>query len=525
MLGELRDSLENLYPDSRVSSEKRRPLRLDVARGGTAAVHVLLNDLPEGARLRVKVCCRGAPVGEVRLFKLHDVPVEVNTGLDAFVEKEGEPNPHVVRRAPFRTYDAMEPCSSPLKVIGGTMALRVHVSVPPDARPGENPMAIVIACGRDQVELPLTVFVHRPVVPPVGPDSLPYTNWFSYEAIGRRHGIELWSAPYWRMLRRYAELMAHARQNAFWVPLGCIFTLRDGCPVLDAERLRRIVKVFTDAGLHWIEGGHFGGRTTSEWKCPTFSVSLTGHVADSPEGVEAIASIGRQLMREIECEGWRTRWLQHVADEPIRQNAQSYRIFVGIVRKYMPGIPILDATMDESLVGSVDIWCPQVHEVEKHRDHFQRQKALGDRVWFYTCCSPGGPWLNRLLDQELLRPALLGWFAALRGLDGFLHWGLNHYRDDQDPFQRSVVPHGGSRCLPAGDTHLVYPGESGPWSSLRLEAQREGFEDYELLKRLLEGSPRSAARVIAMAIRRADDYVKDVGAFRAARRALLKALS
>jgi hypothetical protein len=524
VIGELRDSLENLYPDSPARAAGRG-LRLDVARGGTAAVHVLLNALPKSAPLKASLLSQNGRAVSADWFRLLDVPVEVNTGPGAFVEKEGEPNPYVVRRAPFRTYDAMQPVRGSVKADSDTLALRMHLPIPADSRPGRRDIVVRIRCRREQLDLPLVIHVHPPVVPPAGSSSFPYTNWFSYDIIAQRHNLTLWSEAYWHMLRRYARLMARARQNVFWIPLDKVFTFKGGRLVLNADRLRRIVKTFTGEGLHWIEGGHFGGRTTSEWTCPTFCVGLADKViATSPEGNAAIAAMGRQLMAEIERNGWRGRWIQHIADEPIRENADSYRIFAGMVRKYMPGVPILDATMHEFLVGSVDIWCPQVQEYEKHREHFERQKALGDKVWFYTCCSPGGPWLNRLLDQELLRPALFGWNAALHGLDGFLHWGLNHYAAKQDPFRQSVVEHTDNNRLPAGDTHIVYPGRDGPWSSLRLEAQREGFEDYEFLSRLKAKSPQTARRILKLAIRRADDYVKDVAAFRAARRALLAAM-
>ena len=205
---------------------------------------------------------------------------------------------------------------------------------------------------------------------------------------------------------------------------------------------------------------------------------------------------------------------------PIAENAADYRIFTGMVRKYMPGIPILDATMDEGLDGSVDIWCPQAQQYQKHQARLEAQRAVGDALWYYTCCFPGGPWLNRLLDMELLRPALFGWGAAKYRLDGFLHWGLNHYRSKQDPFQQSVVDHGGGNSLPAGDTHIVYPGSGAPYSSLRLEAQREGLEDYELLHRL---PPQAAEPIIARVFQRFDQYNRDVATFRAARKALLEA--
>ena len=190
--------------------------------------------------------------------------------------------------------------------------------------------------------------------------------------------------------------------------------------------------------------------------------------------VEDDSEAAGQLMEEIDRNDWWDRWIQHVADEPIAANAADYRIFVGMVRKYMPGVPILDATMEESLAGSVDMWCPQVRSYQLNRARFERMQALGDEVWSYTCCCPGGPWLNRLLDMELLRPALIGWASALFKLDGFLHWGLNQYQKQQDPFAASVIPNwgGGSNTLPPGDTHVIYPGASGPWSSVRFEAGR-----------------------------------------------------
>ena len=522
---ELRDSLENLFPDSKVARIPCRAMALDVARGATAAVHLLVEGLAKGAELRAGARDARGPVRAARWFRLLDVPVEQNTGLPSFTEAihPGKINPHVIRRAPFRTYDAMEPAAGALRAKSATVALRLELPVPPEARPGPRQVALEVSSGRQVQILKLTVRVCRAVVPPVGAGSFPYTNWFSYENIAGRHGLRPWSEPHWRMLRRYVELMARARQNTFWVPFQTVFARRGGALVLDRARLRRMVATFTGAGLHFIEGGHLAGRTGGVWKSPTFDAVMGGPMATSGAGNAQLAAMAGQLREEIDARGWRARWLQHVADEPIAENAAEYRILVGMVRKYLPGIPILDATMDPGLAGSVDIWCPQVHEYQKHRAGFEAQRRLGDRVWYYTCCSPGGPWLNRLLDQELLRPALLGWAGALFGLDGFLHWGLNHYRADQDPFAKSVVPHGGNHFLPAGDTHVVYPGADGPWSSLRLEAQREGFEDLELLRVLGRRDPRAAARIVRRAVRSFDCYTRDVRVFRAARRALLKA--
>jgi hypothetical protein len=523
MRAEVRDSLEFLYADSEVGAKPQRSLAVDVARGGTASVHLLLNDLRAGEAAKLSVRLKGRTVREAEWFRLIDVPVERNTGPVGFVEKEGERNEFVARRAPFRVCDAIQPVSPPVRATGTTLALRLQVPIARDARPGAREYVIEVQAGPEREEFAFTVNVHKPVIPPVGSASLPYTNWFSLAHMADRHGLKPWSPGHWRMVRRYADLMVHGRQNTFELPLNVIFQVKGKRVLLDRERLRQVVRTFTQAGMHTIEGGHFASRTGGRWEATTLDTTLTRTHAISPEGHEEVAQVGRQLMEEIDRQGWRGRWVQHVADEPTEGIAAEYRMLVGMVRKYMPGVPILDATMEQGIVGTVDIWCPQVQEYQKHREWFAGRQAAGDRVWFYTCCFPGGPWLNRLLDMELLRPALFGWGAAVFGLEGFLHWGLNHYGRGQDPFQQSVVGHGGTNFLPAGDTHIVYPGASGPWSSLRLEAQREGFEDYELLRALGERDKGLASRIARKALRRFDSYTKDVKVFRAARRALLEA--
>jgi len=520
----LSDSLEHLYPDSDASKAGGRAAAVDVARGGTAAVHVLLNDVPPKSQLHCSARAAGRAAAAARWFRLIDVPVEVNTGPGAFVEQKGQRNPHVTRRAPFRVYDAMQPVSPPIPAPGGTMALRLEVPIPRGAQPGRRTYAVQVRCGDQTCDLALSVTVHRALLPPVGKDSLPYTNWFSLTNMASRHRLKPWSEAHWAMIGRYAKVMVRGRQNTFWVPWANVFTRRKGELVLNRERLRRIVATFTDAGMHTIEGGHVASRTGGRWDAPGFDVALGGPRATSIEGNADLARALKQLTEEIERNGWRGRWVQHVTDEPTGANAADYRVLAGMVRKYMPGVVILDATMNTTLAGSVDIWCPQCQEYQKHRDFFESQRALGDRVWFYTCCSPGGPWLNRLLDMELARPALFGWAMARYRLDGFLHWGLNQYRTDQDPFGQSVVTHGGGSSLPAGDTHVIYPGKDGPWSSVRFESQREGFEDYELLKRLQAARPKAAVGIIASVLRRFDDYTKDVKVLRAARKSLLEAL-
>ena len=281
MNGELRDCLENLFPDSSVSAEPCTALRQEVARGGTAAVHVLLNGLVPGTVVTPAVRGKQGVAAEAKWFQLVDVPVEVNTGPVGFVEKDGERNAHVIRRAPFRTYDALAPVDGSLRAPAATMALRLQLPIPRTARAGERHYTLQLRAGKETLTFALAVVIHAVAIPPVGRISFPYTNWFSYALIAERHELRPWSEAHWRMLRRYAELMAHARQNMFWVPQPDIFRVTDsGMPTLNVKRLRRIVETFSAAGLYYIEGGHFGRRTTDEWTCPSFSLELNPQSRD-----------------------------------------------------------------------------------------------------------------------------------------------------------------------------------------------------------------------------------------------------
>ena len=74
----------------------------------------------------------------------------------------------------------------------------------------------------------------------------------------------------------------------------------------------------------------------------------------------------------------------------------------------------------------------------------------------------------------------------------------------------------GKQVLPAGDAFITYPWrqKNSIHSSIRLEAMREGIEDYELLRALAATNPDRAQQLARRAISGASDYVRDVPSFR-----------
>ena len=83
---ELRDALERLFADETPGRRPRRALELDVARGGTVAVHVLSSGLRRGDAVALDVLVNGRAARGARWFRLAAVPVEENTGIRNFTE-------------------------------------------------------------------------------------------------------------------------------------------------------------------------------------------------------------------------------------------------------------------------------------------------------------------------------------------------------------------------------------------------------------------------------------------------------
>jgi hypothetical protein len=522
------DELEELYPDSS-AADGSQSLNIATPRGVPTAVHLLITGT---ADQQITIGLAGQK--DWSAFRLIDVPVEENTGISSRTEQfDGKQNPHVIRRAPFRIYEAMQPLQLEpdgllrVKLTDGQLAIRVEIPIGATAVVGKKELVIQVLHGKKVKELQWTLKVHSAVVPVIGAGTLAYTNWFDPLDMATRHGAELWSEEHWDLMANYAALMARGRQNTFWVRWQDMFDRQDsGTYVLNKERLHRYVTTFRDAGLWWIEGAPICYRPKGDWGKDWLEFRLGAVAASGEEGAALLAQYAGDLHSFLVKEGWDKTWLQHIADEPTDINAADYAKVAEQLRTAMPSIPIVEATMTRALVGSVDIWCPQVQKFQGHQEFFAQRRKAGDRIWVYTCLIPGGPWLNRLLDQERLRQVWIGWGAVKYGWDGFLHWGLNHYK--ADPFLQSVVEHpaapGTNNYLPAGDTHIVYPGPQQPWSSQRFEATRVGMEDRELLTMLQAKDPQAAARIIDSVFRAADDYETEVSAYRAAREALLNAL-
>ena len=438
----------------------------------------------------VEVDYQSPTINKVDLSEVLAVPVEQNTGLDSRTEQfKGLINPHVIRRAPFEVFEVIKPLNSKSIITKTKFSLiNIKIQIEKDLIVKNHKLNFKISINGKEYNLKLKINIYNTLIPNLDSSNFFYTNWFNLSKMEEYHNLDRWSTEWYSMLDKYAKIMASGRQNCVKIP-GELINLKNGEIFLDEEKMISFVNVFLKYGFKYFESPHLLGRGKND-DCgnPELITKLRNVGYYTEEGKNEIEIITKKIKNFTEKYNLTTQWLQHIADEPTSVNAKCYSDVSMQIKKIYPKIKIMEATNTrESLGNAIDIWCPIINDFQENEDFFRSREKLGEKVLVYTCLVPGGKWLNRTLDMEKIRQVYFGWGGSKYNTMGYLHWGLNQYK--ADPFNQSVIKHpspiaGPNNFLPAGDTHVIYPGEEGPLSSLRFEAHRIGCEDYELLEML-----------------------------------------
>ncbi len=417
--------------------------------------------------------------GNVKALFVGSIPLTFNSPA---------PPEELERRAPSEVPDPILEETEEVDLEAGvTQPCYLRIYVPRDAEPGEYRGYVVARAGELEARMEVALLVHPVTLP--SERSLYVTNWFSVWNIAKIHGVELWSEGFWSPFERWVKFMVEYRQNVFWVPLETIKVYRGGDGYrFDFSVFDRYVEILLRSGAELIEITHvagfkqWGGR---EIELRSFQVVYGPGDTRTEPGELVLPHLLRALEEHLKERGWLDRALIHVADEPTEDGIEEWRRVSRMVKEFAPGLRRIDAIETVGFGGDLEIWVPTLHHYEQWMDEYEAARGEGRELWFYTCLNPQGRYPNRFIDFPLLKTRILHWINYAYDLRGFLHWGYNWWHGD--PF-RELNPQ-----LPPGDTHIVYPGKRGPLPSLRLEAMRDGLEDYELLK-LLEREIAAAKR-------------------------------
>lgn len=521
------DPLEPIYPDTNNLKGYSTKWQIDIPQHTIAEAHILLK-LPIGESFTVSASAKGKTFKDVWSTLTH-VPVEQNTGLDSRTEQFLDKiNPHVIRRAPFNVFEIIEPLKDE-KLLATNTYTALRLAIPSSKlKEKTHKIDVVVKTNSSEYKGTFVVKVYPVQLPKLSESNFFYTNWFNLTKMENQHNIKRWSNKWFTMLNKYAKLMAHGRQNSVTLP-NQLFKYDNGELYLEKEKMLRFINVFRQNGFKYFESPHLMNRgKNDDWGDPELKVALTKKRYYKEEGKKDIAVLMKQIYDFVKTNNLENNWLQHISDEPTAVNAKCYKDIAKQVKSIFPEIKIMEATNDrDGLAGAVDIWCPLINDFQENESFFREREKQGEKVLVYTCLIPGGKWLNRTLDMEKLRQVYFGWGAAYYNTNGYLHWGLNQYYSN--PFKQSVVKHPSPQAsdnnfLPAGDTHIVYPGKEGPLSSIRFEAHRLGCEDYDLLQILKQKNKKIYTKLINNLFRSYTDYNLSIKDYRKTKRRLLNAL-
>lgn len=523
------DPMEAIYPDRNNLNNYNNSWTGDFTIGSNAEVHFLTKIALEN-KFTVDVLLDNEVLNIDCLNQLIVVPVEQNTGVDSRTEQYlGKVNKDVIRRAPFEIFEVIKPVKQE-NFISKTKFMAFRLSIPSNkiSKKGSYKVHIKISSEAKVYKGVFTIKVHDVKLPKVSDSQFFYTNWFNLNKMEEHHHLDRWTEPWYKMLEKYAVIMAHGRQNSISLPSELI-TFENNKFQLDEERMLRFINVFKTHGFKYFEAAHLMYRgDNDDWSDPELKVALTKRRYDSENGKKDIEKLMTLIKEFTTTNGLTKNWLQHISDEPTSIQANCYQDVAKQIRGIYPEIKIMEATNDrDGLAGAVDIWCPLINDFQENESFFREREKLGDKVLVYTCLIPGGKWLNRTLDQEKLRQVYFGWGASFYNTGGYLHWGLNQYF--ADPFKQSVVKHhapgaASNNFLPAGDTHIIYPGKEGPLSSIRFESHRVGIEDYDLLQLLKNQNTKLYNTLVNKIFRSYTDYNLNIKDYRKTKRKLIKAL-
>lgn len=508
-----------LYPDSTHNGIKA--VRLTLPRGGHAGAQIL-GDIPK-APFHFKFFWHQDAQNAgltISLYKLLPVGVNENTDSEFMTTTDFERcKSFVTRKAPFDIYDALCPIDD--EPIQDRFALYLCIDACTDAVPGTYSGELCLYENSLETKIPLTCQVSSILVPPLSSSLLGMLNFFDYDGLAMQHHVVKNSPEYWELFSHYVKAQIELRCTHILLPPGEPLFENGKLIDFDFSMAQKAGQIARKEGARWLCGGHIAHWHAWDEKeyYPNWDQSLG---ITTTEGYLQLRLYFTKWNEIISKNNWQSCMTQALADEPQTHNDSTYRILAGIFRKFMPGIPIIDAVETTNLGGGIDIWVPKQDTYEKWRDEYEKLQAAGETMWFYTCAFPAGPIMNRSMDLPLTASRAVFWMGARYQLSGFLHWGFNYYIGS-DIWHSACCPHKGA-LLPAGDAHIVYPGKNGPLRSMRFEAQRAGAEDYELLVQASGAAPEKTRRLIEKVCTSFQNYTREGAVLTESKNNLIKLL-
>lgn len=231
----------------------------------------------------------------------------------------------------------------------------------------------------------------------------------------------------------------------------------------------------------------------------------------TPEEQDRIVAYLSDFARHLDERGWRERAFVMVWDEPRDEYAEQVVKELQTIQRAQPSLlgrldgPVTGPLVDKCQ-GYVDIWGLHMLNIARGgaeaTANIERWRRENRTLWMYVACDVRHPYPNIFIDYPLIDCRILPWLYWKHDIEGFLYWSANWWGEGnlegKSPAEKwpnrpwaaanFIEDWSGGHNEYNGDGHLIYPGPDGTaLSSIRLEALRDGLEDYEYMWLLERG--------------------------------------
>lgn len=347
-----------------------------------------------------------------------------------------------------------------------------------------------------------------------------FTQWFHTDCIATAYKVKIFSKKHWDLIEKFIKTAVDNGINMLLTPLFTppldtqIGGERPTVQLVDVtvtekgyefgfEKLIRWINLCKKCGVKYFEMSHL----FSQWgakTAPKIVARVNGKLKkifgwDTPgtgdEYKTFLNAFLPELKKVLKQEGIEKVTYFHISDEPHgEEQLANYVAAKEIVEPHLKGFVIMDALsqIDFYKTGAVKHPVPSTSTVCDFID-----EKVPD-LWTYYCCGTSKGLSNRYMCMYSYRNRAIGLQLYKFDIKGFLHWGYNFYytqysKERLNPF---LITAAGS-AFPSGDSFSVYPGDDGPWESLRLGVFYDALQDIRAFKLLesLIGKEKTVALI------------------------------
>ncbi len=317
------------------------------------------------------------------------------------------------------------------------------------------------------------------------------------------------------------------------LPTGGGSQYLDGLEVFDyeytAERIVALAKKSLDSNYDLLKKAAFYNWRIDEPFCAAypdgqvaasikaFDLAIEKAIADLKADPSFTGAFADQLLADI----------RNIPDVVTDYNTDAY----GNSHRLLAPVKNADGSLFSYEGTDVSICAkPDAYGSEEERATYRN----GRELWWYSCNEPRYPYPSYHIDDTMTSTIAFEWMMAEYDIVGNLYWAVNYHMDESGQNLENAydVAHRGSGAN--GEGAIIYPGKQygvdGPVASIRLDAIRDGYEDYELIRILKEGyaalgkDSSDLIHQITESIYKESSIVGDSAEYEAAREILLQSV-